>query len=241
MFRIANDARFWDRIARKYAADPIADMEGYERTLECSRHYLKGDEIDFEFGCGTGTTALKLAPSVKRIVATDLSSEMIAIARAKAEAEGCINASFEIATPDAAPWPDGTFDVAFGFNILHLVAAREAALKGIHRLLKPGGLFISKTPCLKEMNPLVRVALPIMQLIGKAPYVAFLSAEDLEREIMATGFELIERARHASHGKDTRPFLVAKRVKTHLLDDRRAQPKALTSENRRASWSDRSP
>ena len=28
MFRIANDARFWDRIARKYATDPIADMRG---------------------------------------------------------------------------------------------------------------------------------------------------------------------------------------------------------------------
>jgi hypothetical protein len=28
MFRIENDPRFWDRIARKYAADPIADMGG---------------------------------------------------------------------------------------------------------------------------------------------------------------------------------------------------------------------
>ena len=26
MFRTANDVRFWDRIARKYAADPIAEM-----------------------------------------------------------------------------------------------------------------------------------------------------------------------------------------------------------------------
>jgi hypothetical protein len=29
----ARKARFWDRIARKYAADPIADMAGYEATL----------------------------------------------------------------------------------------------------------------------------------------------------------------------------------------------------------------
>ena len=33
MFRVTNDARFWDRIARKYAADPIADSAGYERTI----------------------------------------------------------------------------------------------------------------------------------------------------------------------------------------------------------------
>ena len=211
MFSIADDAGFWDRIARKYAADPIADMAGYERTLARTRHYLERDHVVFEFGCGTGTTALKLAPHVGRIVATDISGEMIAIARGKAEAEGGGNAEFEVATPDTASWPDGAFDVALGFNILHLVSAREAALRGVHRLLKPGGLFISKTPCLNEMNPLVRIAVPVMQVFGKAPYVAFFSAGDLECEIAAAGFEIVERARHASRGKDTRPFLVAKK------------------------------
>ena len=29
----AAKARFWDRAARKYAASPIADIEGYENTL----------------------------------------------------------------------------------------------------------------------------------------------------------------------------------------------------------------
>jgi ubiquinone/menaquinone biosynthesis C-methylase UbiE len=212
MFRVANDAQFWDRGARKYAADPIADIAGYERTLERTRHYLKGDEAAFEFGCGTGTTALRLAPSVGRIVATDLSGEMIAIAREKAKAEGCSNATFEVARPEAAPWANESFDVAFGFNVLHLVAEREAALRGVHRLLRPGGVFISKTPCLKEMNPLIRIAVPLMQLIGKAPHVAFLSAEDLEHEIAAAGFEIIEIARHASRGKDVRPFVVARKA-----------------------------
>ena len=211
MVRNSNDARFWDRIARKYAADPISDMAGYERTLARTRHYLKRDDVGFEFGCGTGTTALRLAPSLARLVAIDISNEMIAIAREKARADSCSHVTFEVATPDAAPFPDETFDVAFGFNVLHLVAARDAALRNVHRLLKPGGLFISKTPCLKDMNPLVRLAVPVMQLIGKAPYVAFLSADDLEREVAAAGFEIIERARHASRGRDARPFLVARK------------------------------
>jgi ubiquinone/menaquinone biosynthesis C-methylase UbiE len=136
---------------------------------------------------------------------------MISIAREKAATEGRANATFEVATADEAPWPDETFDAALGFNILHLVAARGAALRGIHRLLKPGGHFISKTPCLREMNPLVRVAIPAMQLIGKAPFVAILSSEELEREIEAVGFDIVERARHASRGRDARPFLVARR------------------------------
>jgi ubiquinone/menaquinone biosynthesis C-methylase UbiE len=212
MVRSANDACFWDRVARKYAADPIADMAGYERTLERTRHYLNCDHTVFEFGCGTGTTALKLSPSVGRIVATDISSEMIAIGREKAAAAGCVNVEFEVATPDAASWPDGMFDVALGFNVLHLMAARQEALRGVHRLLKSGGLFVSKTPCLKEMNPIIRIAVPVMQAFGKAPYVACLSHQDLERELTAVGFAIVEHARHASRGRDTRPFLVARKV-----------------------------
>lgn len=211
MFRMAEAARFWDRIARKYAKSPIRDMAGYERTLERTRHYLKGDDAVFEFGCGTGTTALRLAPHAGRIAATDISPEMIAVAREKAEAEGRRNAEFQVATLEAAPWPDGAFDVALGFNILHLLPARAAALKTVHRLLKPGGLFISKTPCLKEMNPLLRMIIPVMQFFGQAPYVAAFSGEELERDIAAAGFEIIERGRHASHGKDPRPFFAARK------------------------------
>jgi ubiquinone/menaquinone biosynthesis C-methylase UbiE len=212
MNAIAKDARFWDRIARKYASDPIADMAGYERTLARARHFLKASDTALEIGCGTGTTALKLAPLVARMVASDISSEMIAIAREKASAEGCANVAFETATPDAAPWPDAAFDAVMAFNLLHLVAARAAALQGVHRLLKPGGLFISKTPCLSEMNPAIRLVVPLMQAIGQAPYVAFFKAEDLEQEVVAEGFEIIERDRHGTHGKDARIFLVARKL-----------------------------
>ncbi|MGH6952421.1 MAG: class I SAM-dependent methyltransferase [Vitreimonas sp.] len=205
------DARFWDRAARKYAASRIADTEGYERTLERTRSWLKTSDVVFEFGCGTGTTALKLAPSAARIVASDVSAEMIAIAREKAQAEGCTNVEFAVATPDAAPWGDAAFDAAMGFNILHLVAERDAALRGMHRLLKPGGVFISKTPCVGEMGVFIRLLVPLMRTLGQAPYVAFFTADELEGEIEAAGFEIVERGRHASRGKDRRPFLVARK------------------------------
>ena len=205
------DARFWDRIARKYARSPISDMEGYERTLERTRSWLKPSDVVFEFGCGTGTTALNLAPSAARIVATDISAEMIAVAREKAQAGNCTNVEFLVATPDAAPWGDAAFDAAMGFNILHLVAERDAALRGIHRLLRPGGVFISKTPCIRDMGVFIRLLVPLMRTLGQAPYVAFFTAEELEREIEAAGFEIVEHGRHASRGKDRRPFLVARK------------------------------
>ncbi|HKY86699.1 MAG TPA: class I SAM-dependent methyltransferase [Pseudorhodoplanes sp.] len=204
------DARFWDRIARKYAADKIADLAGYERTLDRTRHFLRSGDTVLELGCGTGTTALTLAPHVSRIVATDVSSEMIAIAREKAAAQNCSNAEFAIATPDSLSWPEGSFDAVLAFNLLHLLAARPSAFAQVHRLLKPGGVFITKTFCLTEMNVLIRLAVPVMRMVGKAPYVAFFSAGELESEIEASGFTIVERARHGSGRKEPRIFLVAR-------------------------------
>lgn len=208
----SKDARFWDRMARKYAASPISDAAGYERTIERTKYYLKPDFKVFEFGCGTGTTALNLAPSVAKLVATDISSEMIDIAREKAAAQGQTNIEFAVGAPDSVSYPSASFDVAMAFNVLHLVKARDAAYRGVHRLLKQGGLFITKTPCLKEMNPLIRPLVPLMQMFGQAPYVAFFTAAELEREIETAGFEIIERARHASSGKDARPFVAARKL-----------------------------
>ena len=70
---------------------------------------------------------------------------------------------------------------------------------------------MSKTPCLAEMNPLIRLAVPVMQFVGK-PYVAIFSATALEREIEAAGFAIIERARHGSGRKDARIFIAARKA-----------------------------
>jgi ubiquinone/menaquinone biosynthesis C-methylase UbiE len=211
------DARFWNRAARRYAADPITDMTGYERTLERTRGLLRSSDIVMELGCGTGTTALKLAPCISRIVATDVSSEMIAIAREKAIAQACDNAEFAVAAAGRAPEGDGSFDAALAFNLLHLIVDRPSLLSDVHRLLKPGGLFITKTPCLSEMNTFIRLAVPVMRFVGKAPFVAFFSATELESEIARAGFTIVERARHGSERKDARIFIVARKSDSALL------------------------
>lgn len=212
MAALQDDARLWDRAARKYAADLIADPGGYERTLDAVRRHLRGSDLALEFGCGAGTTALHLAASVERIIATDLSAEMITIAREKAAARGVENVTFEVGTI-AGAWPDATFDVVLAFNVLHLVSPLPDALSAAYRLLGPGGVFISKTPCLKLMNPAIRALVPLMRLVGRAPStVAFFTADELEAAFATAGFEIVERDWHATRGgSDARAFLVARK------------------------------
>jgi len=74
-------AAFWDGIAKHYAASPIKDIASYEFTLQRTRSYLRPQDKVLEIGAGTGSTALLLASSVAHITATDLSAEMIKLAR----------------------------------------------------------------------------------------------------------------------------------------------------------------
>lgn len=211
MLRTIDNARFWDRVAHKYAKARIRDTAGYERTLERCRSLFKASDTVLEIGCGTGTTALQLAPSVARMVGSDVSNAMVAIAREKCIALGCPNAEFSVATAELGPGLEGSYDAVLAFNLLHLIADRPTTFARVDRLLKPGGLFISKTPCLSEMNPLFRVAVPIMRLVGKAPFVSFFSAAAIEAEIAGAGFTIEAREWHGSGRKDARIFLVARK------------------------------
>ncbi|MCK1511098.1 class I SAM-dependent methyltransferase [Bradyrhizobium sp. 190] len=209
---ITSDARFWDRSSRKYARSRIADPNGYERTLERARAHLQPGDSVLELGCGTGTTALRLADGVRSYLATDISGGMIAIAEEKLAAESIPALSFRTATAEELVHEESRFDAILGFNYLHLVRNVPGTLRSIHVLLKPGGLFISKTPCLGDMNPLIRLlALPAMRAIGMAPHVSSLGASALEQLIVDAGFDVLVRESHASKGKDQRPYIVARK------------------------------
>lgn len=208
----ARKARFWDRIAVKYAADPIADMAGYEATLRRVQGLLSADQDVLEIGCGTGTTALRLAPNTGRLLATDVSAGMIAIAREKLAAQPVPQLSFAVADADAPVASQGEYDAVLAFNLLHLVADLDRALELAARALRPGGLLISKTACIAEMNPLIPcLALPVMRAVGKAPHVLCFDAAVLESAIFRQGMDIVSVERHGTRGKDIRVFIVARK------------------------------
>lgn len=208
----AGDARFWDKASRRYAKAKISDPSGYERTLERTRTLLGPDDRVLELGCGTGTSALRLAQNVQSYLATDISGRMIAIAEEKAIAKPATGLTFRVATAESIASGQTAFNAILGFNYLHLVRDPQSTLRHIHSLLLPDGLFISKTPCLGDMNPLIRsVLLPVMRAVGLAPHVAILDAQGLPGMFDAAGFDIIATEAHATKGRDTRPFIVARK------------------------------
>jgi ubiquinone/menaquinone biosynthesis C-methylase UbiE len=206
-------ARFWDRAARKYAAAPIGDVQGYENTLHRVQALLTHQHTVLELGCGTGSTALRLAAGTLRYMATDVSPEMIAIAREKLAAQPVRQLRFGVADAQTMSTPAATYDAVLAFNLLHLMHHLDDALGALLPALKPGGLFISKTPCLSEMNPLIpRLLLPVMGWLGKAPHVLCLDASQLRLAFERQGLQVEAVERHGTKGKDARVFIVARKV-----------------------------
>lgn len=207
-------AAFWDRIAEKYAATPISDQDAYHYTLDRIRSYLRGTDTVLELGCGTGSTALLLAPSVANYVASDISENMLTIGRRKAREKDIKNVEFHSADAGLPTGTGQTYDAVLALNLLHLVEDLPAALDQAYADLKPGGHFISKTICLPETGfPLMfnamRAILPVMRLLGKAPPVFFYRIEHLEAAVQKAGFEIIETGNHPV--QPPRRFIVARK------------------------------
>lgn len=198
MAALSKDAAFWSKISRKYAAGPIRNMDGYLTTLERTKSYLTPDDQILEIGCGTGSTALLLAPCVAHITATDIAPGMIEIANEKKQMEANTeNVLFKVAETLEHSIADGQYDAVLAHNLLHLLPDLDAALTHIEALTKEGGLFISKTVCAPDRRGLrfgfIRhLAIPLMQALGKAPYVEFLAPKDLEQRLRSVGFEIVE-------------------------------------------------
>lgn len=205
-------AKFWDKVAVKYAKSPIRDMQSYEYSLERVRSYLTPNDRALELGCGTGSTAIRLAPHVAEILATDYSRTMLGIGRERAAEQGVTNVSF--AQADVSNAPEGPFDVVMAFNLLHLLEDFEGGLTRIAGLVKPGGFFISKTICKPEQGAplkfrLMMMIVPVMQLFGNWPQVRIRSIAEFESAIQKAGFDIIETGNYPA--KPPSRFVVARK------------------------------
>lgn len=205
---MSKEARFWDRIAPKYARKPIEDVAAYEHKLKVTREYLRPDMELLEIGCGTGGTALRHAKHVARIRATDIADGMLDIARAKARDAGIANVDFECASVEDIAAPDAAYGGVLALSILHLLRDPEAAMARVRRWLKPGGVFVSSTACIGEMNPLLRAALPVGRAVGVFPYVNIFTQQELKTMMRNAGF-IIDYEWRPAPGKAV--FIVARK------------------------------
>ncbi len=198
---------FWEKIAKHYSKQPIADEAAYQKKLQVTRGYFRPDMEVLEFGCGTGSTAIAHSPYVKHIQAIDISSKMIEIAQGKADAKNIENVTFRRSSIDEFSVSDRTLDAVLGLSILHLLENKEEVIAKVYKMLKPGGIFVTSTACVGDTMKFFKVVAPIGKLFGLILNV--FTRKELEDSLTDTGFE-IDYQWQAGKGKAV--FIVAKKA-----------------------------
>lgn len=122
-----------------------------------------------EIGCGTGLFTEFFAETGARVLAVDISRDLLEMARRRREWQETVEfqaRSFEEVT-DEIP-----FDAVIGSSVLHHLEIEEA-LKKICRILKPGGIISFAEP--NKLNPQVFIE---RAFSGFPPFSSYVSPDE---------------------------------------------------------------
>ena len=206
---LSNDARFWTA-ARAIRGFRCLGSAGYERTLRTGELLAKSDHV-LELGCGTGSTALRLAADVASYLGTDFSPAMIAIAQESwppPRLPPCPSSPRRLRIRHCGPanttrcWRSTicTWCATCRHAAAHPRPAGrrrpvhlQDAVPGRHESVDPAGLAAGHARH------------------RQGAYAGAFSASALERQLAAAGFEILATEIHADGGSDRRPYIVARK------------------------------
>lgn len=126
--------------AERYATSRVhAEGESLSRLVKMVQPRADWEAIDI--ATGPGHTALAFAPKVKHVIASDVTPEMLQVARKLAEQRGLTNVSFAEVPAEKLPFKDDSFNLVTCRTAPHHFADVRAFVSEVARVLRPGGVF----------------------------------------------------------------------------------------------------
>lgn len=127
--------REFKRQASEWARERVSpDLQWVARQLPLRR----GLNV-LDVAAGTGLLSQAVASQVKRVVALDLTLEMIAAGYKQVQKRGLRNITFILGTAEALPFPARTFDLVMTRFSFHHFGMPEVVMREMNRVCRPGG------------------------------------------------------------------------------------------------------
>lgn len=160
-----------------------------------------------DLACGTGQPAISVAQKIAplgRVIATDMTPEMIEATQHNAYAKGISNLQAQVADAEHLPFSDASFDrVTCRFGIMFFPEL-DKALAEVRRVLKPRGRISFLTWGPLEQNPLFSDTMgPFMKVVNVPPpppdaptIFRFADASKLKHALTGAGFRKVSTTEH---------------------------------------------
>ena len=138
---LEHEERYWSRFARTYDEDQEYVVGEAILKVIIKRLFEEPDlgEV-IEFGCGTGYFTKAIAKKARNVIATDLSDEMLEMARI--QLKEFRNITLQKADCEDTSFPSARFDTVFMANLIHVLINPTKVLQESHQILKNGGLLL---------------------------------------------------------------------------------------------------
>lgn len=108
---------------------------------------LKPDSVVLDLGAGAGIVAeMDFRGHAARICGVDLDPRVV---------DNPMLDEGRVADGGSIPYPDASFDLVFSDNVVEHLDTPEQVFAEVRRVLKPGGLFLFKTPNKTHYMPLI--------------------------------------------------------------------------------------
>lgn len=191
--RTNKSEKFWDSVSKRFGGSDKEMMSpAFQHIKQNAEKYFNETDNVLDIGCGPGDITLEIARIAKSVHGIDISAGMIEAAEQKANSQNIATAKFSNADLFNESFQNKLFDTVSAFNVLHYIHDKKDFYRRIHELLKPNGLFISSTACLRERVSLLRFLMSGLTAFKFVPKMIFYKTAELETEIKEVGFTILE-------------------------------------------------
>ncbi len=137
--------KVWDQISSVYLREVDSRFVPVVEHVISRAALLPGEQV-LDLGTGTGAVALAASPVVDpggTVIGVDISSEMLNLARRRAQEMSAGNVVFREGRAEELPASDGAFDAVLASLSIMYVIDRAAAARECARVLRPGGRLVA--------------------------------------------------------------------------------------------------
>lgn len=136
----------YEHIGESYSGNRKYIIEDSDAIFAKEISELTGEGVFLDLACGDGCFTVPCAANGIRIIAGDISNNMLKILQDKAKHNGINLSNVTLCRMNALdiPLADESVDTVVANSVLHLISNPEKVAREIYRVLKKGGVFVCR-------------------------------------------------------------------------------------------------